>query len=69
MIPIVVLIFALVNCSIQFTVNRGNSSAYARYAQHHDPHFVDNRKVIVHLFEWKWKEVAKECEEFLGPYG
>lgn len=24
-------------------------------------------KVLVHLFEWKWKDVAKECEDFLGP--
>jgi hypothetical protein len=21
----------------------------------------------VQLFEWKWLDVAKECEEFLGP--
>ncbi|MEI8346510.1 MAG: alpha-amylase family protein [Pseudomonadota bacterium] len=28
-----------------------------------------NDKAFVHLFEWKWKNVAKECEEFLGPKG
>ncbi|KAK2139807.1 hypothetical protein LSH36_1599g00011 [Paralvinella palmiformis] len=25
------------------------------------------RTVIVHLFNWKWTDVARECEQFLGP--
>ena len=25
--------------------------------------------VFVHLFEWRWADVARECEEFLGPNG
>lgn len=25
--------------------------------------------VIAHLFEWRWDDVARECEEFLGPNG
>jgi len=25
--------------------------------------------VIVHLFEWRWDDIAAECEEFLGPAG
>ena len=28
-----------------------------------------NRSAIVHLFEWKWLDIAKECEEFLAPHG
>ena len=28
-----------------------------------------DRKVFVHLFEWKWSDVAIECEKFLGPKG
>ncbi|XP_041979083.1 alpha-amylase-like [Aricia agestis] len=28
-----------------------------------------NRSTIVHLFEWKWKDVAEECERFLAPKG
>ena len=24
---------------------------------------------FVHLFEWKWPDVARECETFLGPHG
>jgi len=25
------------------------------------------RTVIVHLFSWKWTDIARECEDFLGP--
>jgi alpha-amylase len=25
--------------------------------------------VILHLFEWKWNDIAEECERFLGPNG
>ena len=32
-----------------------------------NPHFLPNRGGIVQLFEWKWLDIAKECEEFLGP--
>jgi len=24
---------------------------------------------MVHLFEWRWTDVAQECEKFLGPNG
>lgn len=34
-----------------------------------DPNFVGNRQGIVHLFEWKWLDIADECETFLGPKG
>ena len=26
-------------------------------------------RVLVHLFEWRWEDVARECEAFLGPMG
>lgn len=28
-----------------------------------------DEKVIVHMFEWRWADIASECEEFLAPYG
>ncbi|CAL1680287.1 unnamed protein product [Lasius platythorax] len=34
-----------------------------------DPHYVDGRTTMVHLFEWKFDDIAKECEDFLGPQG
>lgn len=33
------------------------------------PHFVGNRSVITHLMEWKYEDIAAECERFLGPHG
>lgn len=35
----------------------------------HDPLFQPNRSTIVQLFEWPFDDVARECEEFLGPNG
>jgi alpha-amylase len=34
-----------------------------------DPNSTPNRNTAVHLFEWKWTDIASECERFLGPYG
>lgn len=36
---------------------------------YHDPHWSRGRSVIVHLFEWKWVDIAAECERFLAPNG
>ena len=27
----------------------------------------DGKQVMVHLFEWKWTDIAAECERYLGP--
>ncbi|MEI8631378.1 hypothetical protein P4S72_03115 [Vibrio sp. PP-XX7] len=27
------------------------------------------RTAFVHLFEWRWPDIATECETFLGPKG
>ena len=35
----------------------------------YDPHNDQDRQAMVHLFEWKWSDVADECERFLGPKG
>ena len=29
----------------------------------------DGKQVIVHLFEWSWDAIGRECEEVLGPMG
>ncbi|KAL3280418.1 hypothetical protein HHI36_017900 [Cryptolaemus montrouzieri] len=34
-----------------------------------NPNFSENRSTIVHLFEWKWRDIAQECENFLGKHG
>ena len=34
-----------------------------------DPSVVSGRSVMINLFEWKWTDIAKECERFLKPKG
>ncbi|CAO1430966.1 unnamed protein product [Diamesa serratosioi] len=34
-----------------------------------NPNQWNNRNTIVHLFEWKYKDIADECEQFLAPNG
>jgi alpha-amylase len=34
-----------------------------------NPNFVPGRTVMVHLFAWKFSDIAKECVDFLGPRG
>ena len=36
-----------------------------QYSAHCGP----GRTVIVHLFEWKFADIAAECERYLGPKG
>lgn len=55
-------LLALVVALVTVIVAHGDSS-------HRNPHFVRGHIGIVHLFEWKWKDIALECERFLGPRG
>lgn len=34
-----------------------------------NPNYASGRDVMVHLFEWKFTDIADECERFLGPMG
>lgn len=43
--------------------------AVANVQGQHDPHFWGGHSGIVHLFEWKFSDIAEECERFLGPRG
>ncbi|KAL0105211.1 hypothetical protein PUN28_016692 [Cardiocondyla obscurior] len=47
----------------------GFISLLAFAVAHKDPHYVGDRTTMVHLFEWKFNDIAKECEDFLGPMG
>nr|CAH7746061.1 unnamed protein product [Callosobruchus chinensis] len=38
------------------------------YAQKNN-NFLPGRNSIVQLFEWRWDDIANECEKFLGPKG
>lgn len=32
-------------------------------------HYEEGRSTIVHLFEWKFSDIAAECENFLQYHG
>lgn len=34
-----------------------------------NPYYFPNRDGIVHLFEWKFSDIANECENVLAPIG
>lgn len=34
-----------------------------------DPNWWDDRSGIVHLFEWRYSDIADECERFLSKKG
>jgi len=36
---------------------------------HNNPNTLVGRNAIVQLFEWKFSDIALECERFLGPKG
>jgi len=36
---------------------------------YHNTNCADGRVAIVHLFEWKFADIARECENFLSPMG
>ena len=33
------------------------------------PAFAAQKTTFVHLFEWRWSDIASECENYLGPQG
>lgn len=42
----------------------------AANCDHHErTNMLPGRSTIVHLFEWKWTDIADECERFLAPKG
>ncbi|XP_023787549.1 pancreatic alpha-amylase-like [Cyanistes caeruleus] len=35
----------------------------------YNPNTLPKRTSIVHLFEWRWQDIAQECERYLAPNG
>lgn len=44
-------------------------SGSASAMEKHGGKVLEPRTVFVQLFEWPWKDIARECEEYLGPNG
>lgn len=51
-------------CALLFLFG-SNHEACAQF----NTNYVLGRTTMVHLFEWKWNDIAAECENFLGPKG
>lgn len=45
------------------------SSKFKQERNFIEPNFVKGHGGIVQLFEWKWSDIASECESFLAPKG
>lgn len=39
------------------------------FCVNYSPNYHHGRDVMVHLFEWKFIDIARECENYLGPNG
>ncbi len=62
---IIVICFALLFPNPGYAATRAETNA----APVSLPDTFAHRTVMVHLFEWKWTDIARECENFLGPMG
>lgn len=64
------LLLAVICCRDYFmpqsTIKVDNSIGIRNFL---DPHFVKGHGGIVQLFEWKFSDIALECENFLAPNG
>lgn len=43
-------------------------ASFAHGGTYDPPQTLPDRRVMVHLFEWKWTDIANECETFLAKY-
>lgn len=57
------LVLAMAAAILLSTVHGGT------YSDYDSIHTLPNRPTMVHLFEWKWTDIANECETFLSKYG
>jgi alpha-amylase len=71
--PSTAIIASLIACGLMAVVAAGAGCADAGEASTEVPgqFFVQqlNRTAFVQLFEWKWTDIARECESYLGPKG
>ncbi|PAA54082.1 hypothetical protein BOX15_Mlig014141g1 [Macrostomum lignano] len=57
----------MLNLSIFLTVALVIASVSQLSTGYKNPQCRPGRQVIVHLFEWRWDDIALECKRFLGP--
>ncbi|MEM7063145.1 MAG: alpha-amylase family protein [Cyanobacteria bacterium P01_B01_bin.77] len=58
------------SATVAFALGLGGCQVAAQLPQAGDGRVLaSSRSVIVQLFEWRWSDVAQECESWLGPHG
>ncbi|KAJ4444269.1 hypothetical protein ANN_06061 [Periplaneta americana] len=60
---------AMPSCAMRLSVASFLLIVVEIVSAHKDPHTAEGRSAIVHLFEWKFDDIAAECERFLAPHG
>ncbi|XP_070389698.1 alpha-amylase 2B-like isoform X2 [Dermacentor albipictus] len=55
--------------TLRFLLTDRNVALSSAHGSNKEPNMVPGRSVIVHLFEWRFDDIAEECESFLGPRG
>jgi len=61
-------VIAIATCGLAATAHTGCDPGDDQIGQVDQP-IATNRTAFVQLFEWKWTDVARECEDYLGPKG
>lgn len=70
MLAVLQIILAAVCCKNLFAPEVSNTvNVQSDERNFTNPHFVKGHGGIVQLFEWKWKDIANECENFLSLKG
>ncbi|KAK6051720.1 hypothetical protein COOONC_10774 [Cooperia oncophora] len=52
-----------------YTAALSTVDGYRNVYMYDKPQTLENRQTMVHLLEWKWLDIAAECENFLQYYG
>uniref|UniRef100_A0A4W5LSD6 Alpha-amylase n=1 Tax=Hucho hucho TaxID=62062 RepID=A0A4W5LSD6_9TELE len=56
-------------CGCLLALGLGVGLSQYQSKSHTKHHIQQDRSTIVHLFEWRWNDIAEECERYLGPNG
>ncbi|CDQ68585.1 unnamed protein product [Oncorhynchus mykiss] len=56
-------------CGCLLALGLGVGLSQYQSKSHTKHHIQQGRSTIVHLFEWRWNDIAEECERYLGPNG
>ena len=62
-IPLLLAIILLAGCGGEQTASDQDAPVAVATA------WAEGSGTVVHLFEWKWTDVARECVDVLGPAG